>query len=36
MYTGIKKPVMECSLSLIVGVLGIALSTALFAGGVLA
>ena len=36
MYSGIKKPVMEHSLSLIVGVLGVTVAMGLFAGQVMA
>lgn len=36
MYTGIKKPVMEQTMALIVGVLGLAICVALFAGQIMA
>lgn len=36
MYTGIRKPVMEYTLSMIVGVLGVAVAVALYASQVMA
>ncbi len=36
MYTGIKKPAVEYSISLVIGVLGVAVCLALYAGQVMA